>query len=1283
MKYIQQLKKLRNNLANNRVSVMVGAGFSKNVSPKFLGWDQLLYDLCYELFKEEINREFHSVIGSSTHRRKARSQFVQQRVEEIINHIGYLNIVTKYIERNGYSESIANYIEDRIPDVEIREGKLRITVGKETEEQNLRKLDLHKHLLALPWNNVFTTNYDRLLEICVDPDLHNRLQKERNELENEIVRLNEEELQCLNALDEMKAGSVQTPSFENGNEPIEKLHFETNFVIEDEANDRKRKLEEKIDALKNKVRENEKLIRYKEAALNDCFTVVKNASQLRIKRNKNIIKLHGSLRTKDEKKGRHFGFDGDPSTHYIIAREHYDSYPQKHEAYTQLMRISLLQESFCLIGFSGVDPNFLAWIGWIRDLLFKHVSESAKAEDFKIILIDLDDRPTTEDKELYFTNHSIARIPLLQQDVIQFLEGETQMQLDLQNRKASALKILFQFLSNGEDVESNVPALDLSYRERKRGIWNGMRLHDFNKAIHPQILEPAVRQLKEIEEQIVVGDTHYIYNHNQHFLVGTAEQLLNNQLKEFPDSVDAFLELLLYAVEAENVPIKFALTKRVIDALLNCSTTAARTRALIERNLSLNPFNIGENDNTNSQSYDFILRRAFQFQFDQLKDALEKWQPPIEQLHLKAGFYALFNRDRAEELLTEQLDEGALTGEQRLFSMELLSFIKQSNFKIHNLRFDKKLNRTIRQYEQAGFDRLTQHLEYYQEQMQPKLPKPLPYGKNRYSVSSTISFKVHGNEETALHYLVLLVKSGFQVCFDHVHSIPEEKWYPIFSKAFEDFPLPFIFYSIQHSGEDFLKRVGQDVAYSDKLESRLPAICKMLLTGYWSAPKFIKENILSFLSRLFIAATPEVWQDSFLKIWKSFNAMQAFDDRSTDTRNFITEGIKYISNQAILYDFIEDLLQHVDHYSNQVIEYLFILNSNRYLKKIVKEDIPQSLEQVLDHRIEDLSKNPQTNMFILGNLHGLLSTEQIARIELQLDTVDFSAVRNERIWHVFLFFAKGKKDLTDKIKAAILNHPLLWHTGIKGRSVQVLHGFLSISTVTKYNKDHDSKGITWLKGDVKIIYERMKPSLRDIENIMAKDAGYVSFGAILEEMKLFLDNFKTELTGLEGLDFIYQKINSLYNQEREYKTLDDGLTSQDSKQIVWALSELSKCIELGNKEEELLLIVLNRILFQMTAGLEACLAYISRWMEDKNNELLFKNCIPLLEQIIVKFKVHPANEADVAFVEEKLLRISFVLKSWGSEHEVVNWWIDKGNSSRYNNIKQFLLKQLLADLPVL
>ena len=64
-----------------------------------------------------------------------------------------------------------------------------------------------------------------------------------------------------------------------------------------------------------------------------------------------IVKLHGSF----------------PTPPFVITEEDYRRYPGDHAPFVNTMRQSLLENTLCLIGFSGDDPNFLKWIGWIRD----------------------------------------------------------------------------------------------------------------------------------------------------------------------------------------------------------------------------------------------------------------------------------------------------------------------------------------------------------------------------------------------------------------------------------------------------------------------------------------------------------------------------------------------------------------------------------------------------------------------------------------------------------------------------------------------------------------------------------------------------------------------------------------------------------------------------------------------------------------------------------------------------------------------------------------------------
>lgn len=69
-----------------------------------------------------------------------------------------------------------------------------------------------------------------------------------------------------------------------------------------------------------------------------------------------IVKLHGSF----------------PSTRpFIITEEDFRTYPRQFAPYINLVQQSMMETVFCLIGFSGDDPNFLHWSGWVRDNLGK------------------------------------------------------------------------------------------------------------------------------------------------------------------------------------------------------------------------------------------------------------------------------------------------------------------------------------------------------------------------------------------------------------------------------------------------------------------------------------------------------------------------------------------------------------------------------------------------------------------------------------------------------------------------------------------------------------------------------------------------------------------------------------------------------------------------------------------------------------------------------------------------------------------------------------------------
>jgi hypothetical protein len=213
-------------LWTGHATVMVGSGFSKNAknngtSKNFPDWNQL-----GDIFFEKLYAKNH------------------YNDDEINRQKKYLNILKLADEvQAAFGRSTLNQIiKSEIPDMEYQPSIL------------------HKELMQLPWTDVFTTNYDTLLE------------------------------------------------------------------------------------------------RASESILDQRFDVVVNKEDLVYAAKPRIIKLHGSF----------------PSERpFIISEDDYRRYPKEFAPFVNTVQQSLLENTLCLIGFSGDDPNFLQWIGWIRDNLGK------------------------------------------------------------------------------------------------------------------------------------------------------------------------------------------------------------------------------------------------------------------------------------------------------------------------------------------------------------------------------------------------------------------------------------------------------------------------------------------------------------------------------------------------------------------------------------------------------------------------------------------------------------------------------------------------------------------------------------------------------------------------------------------------------------------------------------------------------------------------------------------------------------------------------------------------
>ena len=82
------------------------------------------------------------------------------------------------------------------------------------------------------------------------------------------------------------------------------------------------------------------------------YTIIRNKDEIPLGAPPRIVKLHGSL----------------PSDFpLVLTEEDYRTYPKKFAPFVNTAQQAMMETVFCLIGFSGDDPNFLHWSGWVRD----------------------------------------------------------------------------------------------------------------------------------------------------------------------------------------------------------------------------------------------------------------------------------------------------------------------------------------------------------------------------------------------------------------------------------------------------------------------------------------------------------------------------------------------------------------------------------------------------------------------------------------------------------------------------------------------------------------------------------------------------------------------------------------------------------------------------------------------------------------------------------------------------------------------------------------------------
>jgi hypothetical protein len=1294
MEYDKVLKEIKSKLSNQALSALVGAGFSKNFDPSiFPSWWELITDMVKEYSEGSIKQEYDQLNANTG--KLEYSEFLKLRIDQYIQDVGPLQAVSRYIKFKGYREIVDVRIEEGTPRIFIQDGKRKIKYKKNGEvlnrEISQQEMLIHEKFVGLPWNNVYTTNYDNLLEESVDlkikNDINDRIEGLKSELETTIFEIeNKEGLLIQYNNNEYRASKEITKDIFTSNSNTAQSTESPSEVITVQQN--VFKLSYEIEILKSKKNRLSEKLEKLQILKDDFSSLVIHSSQLAIKRTGNIIKIHGSLREDHEE----YGFDGDAQKHYVISQEDFDSYPIKHEAFTQLMRISLLQESFCLFGFSGNDPNFLAWISWVRDIVQRKSNRDGK--QYKIYLIDINENPPPLEKTLFYDNHKIAFIPLKHKKCIEFLENETGKKLAANSGTKDVISLFLQYLT----LDTRPNRFKVAYELNKQDDYLNL-ISQISFLHKDEDLPKFIDFINKADElisskqfcriPIIELDAGY---YGKHHILSAINKYWNEIILK--TARDSFLKSVLCLIEDQLLPIsilfyeEMVLFEKFLTLSQESSLASLSSRFLLLKlkdavwQNDLKAFDsifimLQSSDDIfikNEIVYQQILLNCYNLNFDIAYETLLSWEPDVVWNTRKASLIAYFDTSKAFDILNGT-SQNLL--QEELYQNQLLAVLEvfHNSTNKHNYRQKAKI------LEDSGLQSIYQNIDYFINRINRNDQKILPYGHNKFKITQSTEFSVSTELLDSIRLFNLLLEAGFPIALRGYNIIKPADINESFKQTFEYFPHQILFFLSQCNDEKFISKIAQDYIYSNKnIDKELQEISDNIQRAYNTKHinSRIKTNLLLFYSELINVLDPSSWEDFFYKVWQEEVNNLSYLKSSIRDHPFIQNSLRYITNVFIAAQIINTCLSKIVAEANVntrnfVIQILYELAQNLFLRSLFKKQQAQIDQQILNAIIRDVSKDINM-LFILGNIDPLLSDKQREEIlKGILDNEDLSNA-NERVWRIILLYKNDSTQLLTKIRKSILENSRLWYNGIQNNTVSSDSSrYISLYRLRK-NRYYD--GIIWSKEEAVVLFNRLVQSLTEIRNTLNKlDDALINYKSILEEMIWFLEYEKNKLIDIETYENITTQVTELYINQKGFNLALNGLISTERNNVLWALSEVSYRLHNYNEFEDYsdcINIVINKLLLKSEPAISECLGTISDWVFDFRNEDHFRTYKSDLEKIIVVYKTEPPANQEVPFLQEKLIKIALVLDIWGTTVKEVHETLLILSSSKYNVIKYTL-----------
>lgn len=1200
------LDEIKEYIGGGEMSFLIGAGFSRNVNKEaYPMWGELLKDAIWKMFGD----------GKRTEQKEKK---VMAKVEK---EYGYLGFASLLVRKAGYHEAIDTYIERKTPYLKTIDDKPVLLLEGKPMPYSISH-DCHLLLKNLDVQNIYTFNYDNALEFFMGEEAKRALAAKIKDSECKIEELqkNIEELE--------QQESVSKEILETLLKPENSLNAEDAVENVDEQVPDIKKLKQDIDDIKQKkIKSKSELgefiinVAKDKENLKTYYNVVKDSYEISLSaKQKSIYKIHGSLR---EGNKADYGFDGDSHAQYIITQEDYKTYNEKHGAFVSMMRIDLLRNKFCIMGVSGGDANFLAWINWVKDVLDKTKPRSKDNNDHKSYFIYSGTADMSAEFALMLRNHFIE--PVILKDIFPSTKDDEQR-----------IKLFLEYVQ----PISNKEALTFSK------LWRDVEIPMFDS--HSAKVLPD----KDADELFRLSNYNKFNSPNStaHYKATDVQFMARHYFRDGAPKSDRMV--FAAAVQTSLMPIDVTcnrkdfvlMDKETDESIVRVFNDAARRAILLQQVPGKNNVKLIKED-----AYIRILNNLYNFQFPTQKE--------VETLNKRTGIdfvrqcslLKLLDVDAPTDDKCEATDFNS--PQELVLAADWLRYIGYKNPTLYQKADDYK-----KQWNLLSF------YDYYQAYLSAMRRKE---EINTYGNVSEIYY-LDKYTSDVLNGTVLInsfVELG--VCFAGLSIMEDGEWLEIVRALKQRYSKPMAFYTIvRNSKEKIIKLVAQELMYDEDSRRELPGIFNGIMSSLLSetTPLYTKIKMAQFASEILPAINPRRWSRQFVanaeKILDIADAHRGHFDLEKAMYGLVAKALEYISTKELRLRLLKRIFEQMKWEDEYGMHYNTLAISAR--ERLKPADFaPLYGKFVIFAEKMKQHKNQQAS-FVVMNLLILLDKAQKPKI---LELIEYRAVRDSYLIGGYVPHIKDYPKFVSSFLDYFFKGEDLWNTGITETGIHMGAMDVNVSQFDKLLHFND-KQVAYAYNNMKMTLGKINSSIDRRKNLKQQGRGWMSlennFLNHVADMLLFVHQRQKQLEKYGDFKETYDLLNRTYERCFYEKSIFQLIADDEIyKSIRRIMTEVERCnIDGFRSEYEQMM---GRLISKNTKELSILFRHISWAIKNYNIFFNTPNFKKLLEALLKVYQPYfdtvgeqeqwnlQGCQKEVA--EKALVSIAQTLEGWGSKDE--------------------------------